>query len=50
LWRRTWWWSIRGGAGVLGSAMIQHRVTDLVDIEGVVQALVPGFFEQAAGA
>ncbi|MGA7686787.1 MAG: chemotaxis protein CheA [Terriglobales bacterium] len=37
-------------AGVLGSAMIQHRVTDLVDIEGVVQALVPGFFEQAAGA
>jgi two-component system chemotaxis sensor kinase CheA len=37
-------------AGVLGSAMIQHRVTDLVDIEGVVQALVPGFFEQVAGA
>jgi two-component system, chemotaxis family, sensor kinase CheA len=37
-------------AGVLGSAMIQHRVTDLVDIEGVVQALEPGFFEQAAGA
>jgi two-component system chemotaxis sensor kinase CheA len=32
-------------AGVLGSAMIQQRVTDLVDIEGVVQALEPGFFE-----
>jgi two-component system chemotaxis sensor kinase CheA len=37
-------------AGVFGSAMIQHRVTDLVDIEGVVHALDPGFFEQAAGA
>ncbi|MGA9354018.1 MAG: chemotaxis protein CheA [Terriglobales bacterium] len=37
-------------AGVLGSAMIQQRVTDLVDIEGVVQALEPGFFEHATGA
>jgi two-component system chemotaxis sensor kinase CheA len=37
-------------AGVLGSALIQHRVTDVLDVEGVVRAYEPAFFEQAAGA
>jgi len=37
-------------SGVTGSAMIQQRVTDLVDVEGVVRAVDPEFFEQAAGA
>jgi two-component system, chemotaxis family, sensor kinase CheA len=37
-------------SGVLGSALIQQRVTDLLDVEGVVRAVEPGFFEQASGA
>ena len=37
-------------AGVLGSALVQQRVTDLLDVEGVVRAVEPGFFEQRAGA
>ena len=37
-------------AGVLGSALIQQRTTDLLDVEGVVRAVEPSFFEQAAGA
>lgn len=36
-------------SGVLGSALIQQRVTDLLDVEGVVRAVEPRFFEQAAG-
>ncbi|HTR22968.1 MAG TPA: chemotaxis protein CheW [Terriglobales bacterium] len=37
-------------AGVLGSALIQQRVTDLLDVEGVVRAVEPTFFQQATGA
>jgi chemotaxis protein histidine kinase CheA len=37
-------------SGVLGSALIQQRVTELLDVEGVVRAVEPGFFEKAAGA
>jgi two-component system chemotaxis sensor kinase CheA len=37
-------------SGVLGSALIQQRVTDLLDVEGVVRAVEPGFFEKGAGA
>ncbi len=37
-------------AGVLGSALIQQRVTDLLDVKGVVQAFDPQFYEQRAGA
>ena len=32
--------------GVLSSVVIQDRVTDLVDIEGVVRAFDPTFFDQ----
>jgi len=32
--------------GVLSSVVIQDRVTDLVDIEGVVRAFDPTFFAQ----
>jgi chemotaxis protein histidine kinase CheA len=37
-------------SGVLGSALIQQRVTDLLDVEGVARAVEPGFFEKGAGA
>ncbi len=37
-------------AGVLGSALIQQRVTDLLDVAAVVRAVEPSLFEQAAGA
>ena len=36
--------------GVVGSALIQQRVTDLLDVEGVVKMVEPAFFEQSAGA
>lgn len=36
-------------AGVLGSALIQQRVTDLLDVEGVVRAVQPDSYEQAGG-
>ena len=32
-------------AGVLGSAVIQHRVTDLLDVRGLVREANPAFFE-----
>jgi two-component system chemotaxis sensor kinase CheA len=34
--------------GILGSAVIQNRVTDLLDVQGVVRAVDPTFFAQAA--
>jgi two-component system chemotaxis sensor kinase CheA len=34
--------------GVLGSAVIQNRVTDLLDVHGVVQAADPSFFARQA--
>ena len=33
--------------GVLGSAVIQKRVTDLLDVQGVVHSADPAFFERA---
>jgi two-component system chemotaxis sensor kinase CheA len=35
-------------AGILGSAVVQQRVTDLLDVEGVVRAAHPRFFAKAA--
>jgi len=37
-------------AGILGSAVVQQRVTDLLDVQGVVRAANPRFFAKAAGA
>jgi two-component system, chemotaxis family, sensor kinase CheA len=37
-------------AGILGSAVVQQRVTDLLDVQAVVQAANPRFFAKAAGA
>ncbi len=37
-------------AGILGSAVVQQRVTDLLDVQGVVRAANPRFFTKAAGA
>lgn len=37
-------------AGILGSAVIQQRVTDLLDVEGVIRSSDPSFFEQATSA
>jgi two-component system chemotaxis sensor kinase CheA len=36
--------------GLLGSAVVQQRVTDLLDVPGVVRAVYPDFFEAKAGA
>lgn len=36
-------------AGVLGSALVQQRVTDLLDVEGLVRVVEPSFFEHAGG-
>ena len=36
-------------AGILGSAVVQQRVTDMLDVQGVVRAADPGFFTAAAG-
>ena len=35
-------------SGILGSAVIQQRVTDLLDLQGIISAAEPQFFEQAA--
>jgi two-component system chemotaxis sensor kinase CheA len=37
-----------GRDGVLGSAVVQQRVTDLLDVQGVVRTVDPSFFAQAA--
>lgn len=37
-------------SGVIGSAIIQGNVTDLIDVEGVIRGADPTFFEQAAPA
>ena len=34
--------------GVLCSAVIQHRVTDILDVESVLRTAVPGLFQEAA--
>ena len=34
--------------GNLGSAVIQHRVTDLLDVEGIIRAADPAFYETSA--
>ena len=36
-------------AGILGSAVVQQRVTDLLDVQEVVRAAHPAFFSAAAG-
>jgi two-component system chemotaxis sensor kinase CheA len=37
-------------AGVLGSAVIQHRVTDLLDVHAIMRTTDPTFFETAGAA
>jgi two-component system chemotaxis sensor kinase CheA len=37
-------------AGILGTAVVQQRVTDMLDVKGVVQTAYPGFFREAAKA
>jgi two-component system chemotaxis sensor kinase CheA len=37
-------------AGILGTAVVQQRVTDMLDVKGVVRAAHPGFFREAAKA
>jgi len=36
--------------GVLGTSVVQKRVTELVDVPGVVRDLLPGFADSTAGA
>jgi two-component system chemotaxis sensor kinase CheA len=36
--------------GLLGSAVIQQRVTDLLDVHGIIQSADPTFFEQSLAA
>jgi len=36
--------------GLLGSAVVQQRVTDLLDVQGVVRSAIPEFFQEAAQA
>ena len=36
--------------GVLASAVIQGRVTELLDIEGVIRSAAPAFYDRAEGA
>ncbi|MCC6231785.1 MAG: chemotaxis protein CheW [Verrucomicrobiales bacterium] len=36
-----------GQGGILGSAVVQGQVTDLLDVKGVIQVAEPGFFEVA---
>jgi two-component system chemotaxis sensor kinase CheA len=36
--------------GILGSAVIQQSVTDMLDVQGIIQTTDPTFFEQAMAA
>jgi two-component system chemotaxis sensor kinase CheA len=38
----------RASGGLLGSAVIQGRVTDLIDVRGIIEGMDPGFFEATA--
>jgi two-component system chemotaxis sensor kinase CheA len=37
-------------SGILGTAVVQKRVTDMLDVHGVVRTAHPGFFTEAAKA
>ncbi len=37
-------------SGILGTAVVQKRVTDMLDVRGVVRAAHPGFFAETAAA
>jgi len=37
-----------GGEGTLGSAVVQGKVTDILDVHGVIRRAAPGFFAQEA--
>ncbi|HKX27437.1 MAG TPA: chemotaxis protein CheW [Blastocatellia bacterium] len=37
-------------SGVVGSAVIQQRVTDLLDVRGIIQSIDPSLIEQSAAA
>jgi two-component system chemotaxis sensor kinase CheA len=36
-----------GRPGIIGSAVIQEQVTDLIDVHGIIRAADPSFFERA---
>jgi two-component system chemotaxis sensor kinase CheA len=36
--------------GLLGSAVIQQRVTDLLDVHGIIESADPTFFEESIAA
>lgn len=36
-------------AGILGSLLVQQRVTDLLDVQSVVRSALPSFFEKVEG-
>jgi two-component system chemotaxis sensor kinase CheA len=38
-----------GGDGILGSAVIQDRVTDLLDVPSIIRRADPSFYETASG-
>ncbi|HHN74717.1 MAG TPA: chemotaxis protein CheA [Acidobacteria bacterium] len=35
------------GVGLLGSAVVQGKITDLLDVDGAIQHALPGFFEES---
>jgi two-component system chemotaxis sensor kinase CheA len=39
-----------GRAGTLGSMVVQGRVTELLDIKGIIQTTDPTFFQEAVAA
>jgi two-component system chemotaxis sensor kinase CheA len=39
-----------GRQGTLGSLVVQGRVTELLDVKGIIQAADPSFFEEAVTA
>ena len=38
------------GQGLLGSTVIQNKVTDLLDVEGVIRRVDPAFYDNPAAA
>ena len=38
------------GDGILGSAVIQNKVTDLLDVAAVIRSADPSFYRAEAGA
>jgi two-component system chemotaxis sensor kinase CheA len=39
-----------GRQGTLGSMVVQGRVTELLDVKGIIQTAIPDFFNEAVAA